>query len=203
MPAPLVATDLHLAADIGGHLSAQITLDLEVSFYVVTKLDQLLVAELVDAHVGADPGGVEKLVSAGFADTEYVGQGDLDALVTREIDTNESCHQAVSLSFVEGVGRAAPLPRCPLDARRLTDGRAPAFVPGVTLSSEFGSDDSERSRLGKQAPERLLGGVVDQPCRCLWRGLSQITMTRPCRRITLHLSQIFLTLGLTFIELSM
>ena len=24
-------------------------------------------------------------------------------------------------------------------------------------------------------------------------------MTRPCRRITLHLSQIFLTLGLTFI----
>jgi hypothetical protein len=26
-------------------------------------------------------------------------------------------------------------------------------------------------------------------------------MTRPCRRITLHLSQIFLTLGWTFIEL--
>ena len=42
-----------------------------------------------------------------------------------------------------------------------------------------------------------------QPWRCLWRGFSQITMTRPFRRITLHLSQIFLTLGLTFIELSM
>jgi hypothetical protein len=26
-------------------------------------------------------------------------------------------------------------------------------------------------------------------------------MTRPCRRITLHLSQIFFTLGWTFIEL--
>ena len=38
----------------------------------------------------------------------------------------------------------------------------------------------------------------DQPWRCLWRRLSQITMTRPCRRITLHLSQIFFTLGLTF-----
>ncbi len=37
-----------------------------------------------------------------------------------------------------------------------------------------------------------------QPWRCLWRRFSQITMTRPCRRITLHLSQIFLTLGLTF-----
>src|SRR5690606_11364844 len=43
---------------------------------------------------------------------------------------------------------------------------------------------------------RVLG---DQPCLCLWRGFSQITMTRPWRRITLHLSQIFLTLGLTFI----
>jgi hypothetical protein len=32
----------------------------------------------------------------------------------------------------------------------------------------------------------------------LWRGSAQITMTRPCRRITLHLSQIGLTLGFTF-----
>src|SRR5262249_14979814 len=36
------------------------------------------------------------------------------------------------------------------------------------------------------------------PCRCLCRGSGQITMTRPCRRITLHLSQMGLTLGLTF-----
>ena len=37
-----------------------------------------------------------------------------------------------------------------------------------------------------------------QPWRCLWRGSSQMTMTRPCRRMTRHLLQIFLTLGLTF-----
>jgi hypothetical protein len=45
----------------------------------------------------------------------------------------------------------------------------------------------------------LLGAVLradlGQPWRCLWRRFSQITMTRPLRRITLHLSQIFLTLG--------
>lgn len=39
------------------------------------------------------------------------------------------------------------------------------------------------------------GGASAQPWRCLWRRFSQITMTRPLRRITLHLSQIFLTLG--------
>src|SRR2546421_11305476 len=39
------------------------------------------------------------------------------------------------------------------------------------------------------------------PCRCLWRGFWQMTITRPWRRITLHLSHIFLTLGLTFISL--
>jgi hypothetical protein len=32
----------------------------------------------------------------------------------------------------------------------------------------------------------------------LWRGSEQITMTRRWRRITLHLSQIGLTLGFTF-----
>ena len=38
-----------------------------------------------------------------------------------------------------------------------------------------------------------------QPWRCLCRGLSQITITRPLRRMTLHFSQIALTLGRTFI----
>jgi hypothetical protein len=34
----------------------------------------------------------------------------------------------------------------------------------------------------------------------LCRGFSQITLTVPWRRITLHFSQILFTLGLTFIE---
>src|SRR5580658_6542171 len=42
-----------------------------------------------------------------------------------------------------------------------------------------------------------------QPWRCLWRGFSQITRTTPFRRTILHLSQIFLTLGRTFISLSL
>ena len=45
---------------------------------------------------------------------------------------------------------------------------------------------------------RVLDEALTQPCLCLWRGSEQITMTRPCRRITLHLSQMGLTLGFTF-----
>ena len=39
---------------------------------------------------------------------------------------------------------------------------------------------------------------ADQPCRCLWRGLVQITYTLPWRRTILQFSQIRLTLDRTF-----
>src|SRR5207237_6359620 len=45
--------------------------------------------------------------------------------------------------------------------------------------------------------------AIGYPCRCLCRGFSQMTRTRPWRRITLHFSHIFLTLGRTFMWLSL
>ncbi len=62
MPAALVAADLDLASNVGRHLTAQVTFDLEVGFDVVAELDQLVVTEVVDAHVRADPGAAERLV---------------------------------------------------------------------------------------------------------------------------------------------
>src|SRR3954453_2853877 len=50
----LVAADLDLAADVGGHLAAQVTLDPEVLVDVVAQLQQVLVAEVLDPQVGAD-----------------------------------------------------------------------------------------------------------------------------------------------------
>ncbi len=57
----------------------------------------------------------------------------------------------------------------------------------------FSETDGDRSLGDLSLP------ACGQPWRCLWRGFSQMTMTRPLRRMTLHLSQIFLTEGLTFI----
>src|SRR4029450_12535672 len=47
----------------------------------------------------------------------------------------------------------------------------------------------------------VTSGPCAQPCRCLWRGLVQMTITTPWRRIVLHFSQILLTDGLTFMSL--
>ena len=41
--------------------------------------------------------------------------------------------------------------------------------------------------------------MPDYPCRCLWRGSVQITLTTPLRRMILQLRQIFLTEASTFI----
>src|SRR4051794_3033194 len=86
--AALVAADLDLAPDVGLDLATEVTLDLEVGFDLVAGLDQLCVAELVDAGVGVDPGSGQHLLGAGSADAEDVGECDLDALVAREVHTN-------------------------------------------------------------------------------------------------------------------
>src|SRR6476469_6664195 len=90
--ATLVAADLDLAADVRLDLTPEVTLDLEVGFDLVAKLDQLLVTERVDPGVRVDAGGSEQLLGAGTADAVDVGECDLDALVAREVHTNEACH---------------------------------------------------------------------------------------------------------------
>ena len=89
----------------------------------------------------------------------------------------------------------------------------PGLRPGVNPGG-VARGSSSRTRLG--VPSRssvVLEGLQRvlrrfgrdsgrQPWRCLWRGFSQITMTTAWRRMTLHLSQIFLTLGLTFMRAS-
>ena len=47
VPDALVAADLDLAADVGGDLAAQVTLDLEVGLDVVAEPDELVVGEVL------------------------------------------------------------------------------------------------------------------------------------------------------------
>src|SRR5215831_849830 len=176
----LLAADLHLAPDVRLDLAAEVTFDPVRGVDPVTELREVVVGQVVHPDVAADPGGVQRLPGAGAADPVDVGEGDLKALLAREVDTDQTCHvRAVLLLFAE-VSHTAPGP-CP--------GPAPASFRG--LPSPGFSPVTAAVRL-----------VRRQPWRCLCLGSVQMTMTRPCRRMIRHLLQIFFTLGLTFIPVS-
>ena len=82
-----------------GNLATKITFDLVVGLDPVAERDEVLVGQLVDPEVATDLGGFQGLQGAGLADAVDVGEGDLEALVAREINPNKACHQAV-LPFV-------------------------------------------------------------------------------------------------------
>ena len=134
--ASLVGTNLDLATNVGGDLATKITLDLVVVLDVVTQGDELLVVQLMDAQVTADTGGLESLQGTGVSDSENVGQCDLEALVARQVDSNEACHVASLSSLTtlgegrEGVWRgASSSPVVAVDENGSSD-EAPAFVRG-------------------------------------------------------------------------
>src|SRR4051812_21836553 len=89
---PLVAADLHLAADVGGHLAAQVTLDAEVLVDVVAQPQQVLVAEVLDPQVGAHAGRLDGLLGVGLADPVDVGERDLHPLLAGQVDAGQSSH---------------------------------------------------------------------------------------------------------------
>src|SRR5690606_37089022 len=98
----LVGADLDLAADVGGDLAAKIALGLVVRLDPVTQGDQLVVGDFVNAQVATDAGVGQGLGSAGTADAVDVGESDLEALVARQVDTDQTCHgRVLSLSVVE------------------------------------------------------------------------------------------------------
>src|SRR3712207_1893611 len=110
--AALVAADLDLATDVGLDLTTEVALDLEVRLDLVAEPHELVVAQLVDSHVGAHTGGLEQLLSTGTADAVDVGECDLDALVARQVDTNKTCHGwRVSLRSPKVSVRAASRPQ--------------------------------------------------------------------------------------------
>src|SRR2546430_13389 len=117
----LVGADLHLAPDVGLHLAAQVSFDPVGGVDPVTQLDHVVVGEIVHPDVAADAGGLQRLERAGAADPVNVGEGDLKALVAREVNANQPCHLRAVLLRPREVWHTAP-PSLP--------GRAPASCRG-------------------------------------------------------------------------
>ncbi len=124
----LVAADLDLAADVRGDLAPQVALELEAALEVVAERDELGVAEVADADVGADARGGQRLLGAGATDAVDVGERDLQPLLAGEVDSDKTCYVSWSLRTASEVFRTAfpRVPRAPASDR----GFAVPYVPG-------------------------------------------------------------------------
>src|SRR5215831_15862246 len=112
----LIAPDLHLAPDVGLHLTAQVSFDPVGGLDPVAELDHVIIGEVMDPDVAADAGGLQRLERTGAPDSIDVREGDLKALVAREVNTNQSCHLRAVLLRAREVWPTAPRP-CPGEPR--------------------------------------------------------------------------------------
>src|SRR4051794_10039888 len=128
VPDALVAADLDLAPDVGLDLAAQVTLDAVVGIDPVAQLDQVVVGQVADASVGADPRLDQRLLGAGAPDAIDVGERHLEPLFTRQVDAGKTCHPGELPSFVR---RSSASP--PRDCFAHLASRAPASAPGVSV----------------------------------------------------------------------
>src|SRR5207237_979456 len=99
----------------------EVTLGLVVRLDPVTKGDQVVVGELVDPEVATDLRGLQGGEGAGAAHAEDVGEGNLESLVAREVNPDQTCHQAV-LPFLWSMRALAP---------RIRGTRSGTPVPGI------------------------------------------------------------------------
>ena len=86
MPPAAIAADLDQPLDVHRDLLAEIALDAALLLEHARDLADIVLGEILDPHVGVDPGGGENHVRAMPADAEDVGEPDLDALGARQID---------------------------------------------------------------------------------------------------------------------
>jgi len=112
--------DAAIRADLGETLdrllalAPQVALDLELAVDVRAELRDLLVGQVADLGVGAQPELGGDLPRGGLTDAVDVGEPDLEPLLVREIDSGDACDDSALPLLVPGVGaddhgRAVPL----------------------------------------------------------------------------------------------
>src|SRR5262245_51029312 len=89
----LVAPDLDLPLDVLRDLAPKVTFDLEVRVDVGADLHDLLFGEVADLRAAVDARAVDDLERAGRADAEDVAQGDVQPLVSGEVDAGDTSHE--------------------------------------------------------------------------------------------------------------
>ena len=87
-----VRTDLGQVLDVQSHLAAKVAFHDELFVDALTDTRFFLVGKVAHAGVRVDSGLFENSLRARSADTENVGQTDLDSLVSGQVNAGNSCH---------------------------------------------------------------------------------------------------------------
>src|ERR1700704_405979 len=80
MPHPAIAADFHQPLDVHGDLFSQISFDAALLLDHPADLPHVVLGQILDAKVRADPGFGQDLVGSEASDAVDVGEPDLDAL---------------------------------------------------------------------------------------------------------------------------
>src|SRR5207247_8680665 len=118
---PAVPAEVDHALDARRDVAAEVALDLVAGVDRASKTRRLLVGQVVALAPGIDLRLGAQLEGRAPADAVDVGEGDLHALVPRQVHSGETCH-ALAPPAPVARGRARPAPRA----------RAPARASGPT-----------------------------------------------------------------------
>ena len=90
-----VALDLGQTLDVQSHVTTQITFDEDVVFVdIITDLGLILGRQILDAGIRVNSGTGENFVGSALTDTVNVSQTNFNPLLTRQINTSNTCHKA-------------------------------------------------------------------------------------------------------------
>ena len=87
-----VAADFNQALDIERHFTAKITFDLQVMLNILTQFADFGLGEILYPCVGINADFREHFLRSGQADALDVGQADLNALFSGQVNTCNACH---------------------------------------------------------------------------------------------------------------
>src|SRR5207249_11376688 len=92
MPKPAIAADLLKAFDVHGDLAAEVTLDGEAAIDDLSDLRDRRLGEIAHAHGAVDPRLLEHVTRGGRSDAEDVAERHVDALLARDVNAGDTCH---------------------------------------------------------------------------------------------------------------
>ena len=87
-----IAADFNQTLDIKSHVAAEVALHGIVLIDIIPQLGHVVLAQITDTGVGVDPGGGQDVCRRLAAQTENVGQADLNALFSGQVHTCNACH---------------------------------------------------------------------------------------------------------------